>query len=82
MCAGSGDVPTPLDSAASWGIPRMEALRGVVRSLMHELECLLHEYLSYNWDRVEEVLDANRHLLRDDGLVCAWPRNGLSQVRI
>ena len=60
----------------------MDALREVVRGLMHELECLLHEYLSYNWHRVDEVLDANRHLLRDEGLVCAWLRNGTPRVGV
>ena len=50
----------------------MEAVRNVVAVLMHELECILHEYLSFNWDQVEEIYDANKHLLRDEGLVCAW----------
>lgn len=36
----------------------------LMMSLMHELEGLLHEYLSYNWDRVDSVLDANREALR------------------
>lgn len=58
----------------------MEALREVVRGLMHELECLLHEYLSFNWDRVDDVLEVNKHLLRDDGLACLWMRNGASRV--
>ena len=49
-----------------------EAVRGVVAALMHELECILHEYLSFNWDRVDEIYEANKHLLREEGLVCAW----------
>lgn len=36
----------------------------LMMSLMHELEGLLHEYLSYNWDRVDSVLEANREALR------------------
>lgn len=36
----------------------------LMMSLMHELEGLLHEYLSYNWDRVDSVLDANGEALR------------------
>lgn len=50
----------------------VEAVRGVVAALMHELECILHEYLSFNWDRVVEIYNANKHLLREEGLVCAW----------
>jgi hypothetical protein len=33
------------------GSEEAEAVRSVVSALMHELECILHEYLSYNWDR-------------------------------
>ena len=68
--------PSQAGSGLSQAPRSMDALRGVVRSLMHEMECLLYEYLSHNWDRVEEVLEANKHLLRDDGLACALPRNG------
>ena len=42
----------------------------VVGSLMHEIECILHEYLSFNWDRVEEIFDANSVYLSEDGLKC------------
>ena len=44
----------------------------VVGALMHEIECILNEYLSFNWDRLDGVLAANRHLLREDGLACPW----------
>lgn len=44
----------------------------VVGSLMHEIECILHEYLSFNWDRVEEIYDANAMYLSADGLKCLW----------
>ena len=57
---------------APQGAEELEAVRGVVAALMHELECILHEYLSFNWDRVEEIYEANKHLLREEGLVCAW----------
>ena len=26
---------------------------------MHEMECVLHEYLSFNWDRTDEIYSAN-----------------------
>ncbi len=42
---------------------------------MHEIECILHEYLSFNWDRVEEILDANSVYLSEDGLKCPWYSN-------
>ena len=58
----------------------LDALREIVRTLMHEMECLLYEYLSHNWDRAEEVLEANKHLLRDEGLACAWMRNGMLPI--
>ena len=31
---------------------------------MWELECLLHEYLSFNWDRIDDLLQANEDALR------------------
>lgn len=43
---------------------------------MHELEAILHEYLSFNWDRMEEVNKANAHLQRDSGLMCPWRPSG------
>ena len=43
---------------------------------MHEIECILHEYLSFNWDRVEEIFDANSVYLSEDGLKCPWYSNG------
>ena len=36
----------------------------LLTSLMWELECLLHEYLCYNWDRIDDVLQANEDALR------------------
>jgi len=39
---------------------------------MHELEAILHEYLSFNWDRMEEVNTANAPLQRKEGLACPW----------
>ena len=41
-------------------------------TLMHELEAILHEYLSFNWDRMEEVNTANAPLQRKEGLACPW----------
>ena len=42
---------------------------------MHEIECILHEYLSFNWDRVEDIYDANSVYLSEDGLRCLWRSN-------
>ena len=42
---------------------------------MHEIECILYEYLSFNWDRVEEIFDANSVYLSEDGLKCPWYSN-------
>ena len=39
---------------------------------MHEIECILHEYLSFNWDRVEDIYDANSVYLSENGLKCSW----------
>ena len=47
---------------ACWGV--QAAMTGLMTCLMRELECLLHEYLSYNWDRIDVVLDVNREALR------------------
>lgn len=41
-------------------------------ALMHELEAILHEYLSFNWDRMEEMSAANAPLQRKEGLACPW----------
>ena len=41
-------------------------------ALMHELEAILHEYLSFNWDRMEEMNTANAPLQRKEGLACPW----------
>ena len=47
-------------------------LQGTIGALMHELEAILHEYLSFNWDRMEEMNKANAHLQREGGLMCPW----------
>lgn len=47
-------------------------LQGTIGALMHELEAILHEYLSFNWDRMEEVNTANAPLQRKEGLACPW----------
>ena len=52
----------------------------VVASLMHEIECILHEYLSFNWDRVEDIYDANAVYLAPDGLACSWKSHSSMQV--
>ena len=41
-------------------------------ALMHELEAILHEYLSFNWDRMEEMSNANAACQRKEGLACPW----------
>lgn len=38
----------------------IEAVKAVVASFMHEMECILHEYLSFHWDRTDDIFDANR----------------------
>ena len=53
----------------------MKASLQVVGALMHEIECILHEYLSFNWDRVEDIYDANSVYLSEDGLRCFWRSN-------
>lgn len=63
---GQAESPRPRRAAES------ENVRGVLCALMHELECILHEYLSFHWDRLDEIYDANRHLLRKEGPVCVW----------
>ena len=42
------------------GVEEAEAARSVVTSFMHEMECILHEYLSYNWDRADEIYAVNK----------------------
>ena len=51
-------------------------LQGTIGALMHELEAILHEYLSFNWDRIQEVNKANAHLQREAGLMCPWRPSG------
>jgi len=41
-----------------------EAATVLLTSLMWELECLLHEYLCFNWDRIDDVLQSNEEALR------------------
>lgn len=50
----------------------MLTLQGTIGALMHELEAILHEYLSFNWDRMEEMNTANAPLQRKEGLACPW----------
>lgn len=50
----------------------MAGVGQIVGALMHEIECILNEYLSFNWDRLDDVLAANMHLLRENGLACPW----------
>lgn len=65
-------------------IPGMWSARAavlqVVGALMHEIECILHEYLSFNWDRVDEVYEANALYLCDTGLKCLWKSSTNLQV--
>lgn len=58
-----------------------ESVRAVASGLMNELEAILHEYLSFNWDRVEEVLDSNRTVLNGVGLSVPWPSHPSLSVR-
>lgn len=37
---------------------------------------VLHEYLSFNWKNLDDVFEANQHLLREDGLMCTWNKSG------
>ena len=41
----------------------------------HGVQVVLHEYLSYNWHNLEDVYEANRHLLGEDGLFCTWSKS-------
>lgn len=49
-------------------------MKGMVGALMHELEVILHEYLSFNWDRLDDILAANKHLLEPEGPALPSPR--------
>ena len=46
----------------------------MVGALMHELEVILHEYLSFNWDCLDCILAANQHLLAEEGPQLPSPR--------
>ena len=48
---------------------------------MHEIECILHEYLSFNWDRVENIYEANAPYLDENGLRCSWKSHSSLQAR-
>ena len=52
----------------------LHTVKGMVGALMHELEVILHEYLSFNWDRLDDILAANKHLLEPDGPALPSPR--------
>jgi hypothetical protein len=58
------------------------AIAQVVGALMHEIECILHEYLSFNWDRVEDVFEANSFYLEESGLKCLWKSKSNLQVSL
>jgi hypothetical protein len=51
ICQAAENVMTEEGVLGPKGAEEAEAVRAVVAALMHELECILHEYLSYNWDR-------------------------------
>ncbi|KAK9905596.1 hypothetical protein WJX75_002717 [Coccomyxa subellipsoidea] len=68
-CQNSSENRHPSASAAS---KEVCAVKEVVGFLMHEIECILHEYLSFNWDRVDDIYDANAMYLSADGLKCLW----------
>ena len=64
-----------VDQEASFGpkgAEELEAIRAVVSALMHELECILHEYLSFNWDRAEDIYEANKKMLNSGDLPSLW----------
>ena len=52
----------------------LHTVKGMVGALMHELEVILHEYLSFNWDRLDDILAANKHLLEPEGPALPSPR--------
>lgn len=63
------------------GAEESEAVRAVVSALMHELECILHEYLSFNWDKAEDIYDANKKLLSNGHLPKLWKSGPALNVR-
>ncbi|KAK9832479.1 hypothetical protein WJX81_000145 [Elliptochloris bilobata] len=67
MAEGAGGA-----QASHVRLNELSAVREIVGALMHEIECILNEYLSFNWDRLDAVLAASMHLLRPDGLACPW----------
>jgi hypothetical protein len=42
-----------------------------VGNLMRSLECLLHEYLSFNWDHADAMLRCNQSALQCAVLACS-----------
>ena len=63
------------------GAEESEAVRAVVAALMHELECILHEYLSFNWDRAEDIYDTNKKMLHSGDLPSLWKSSPMLSVR-
>lgn len=41
-----------------------EEMTALVGNLMRQLECLLHEYLSFNWDHADAMLRCNQGALQ------------------
>lgn len=64
------------------GAEEAEAVRAVVAALMHELECILHEYLSFNWDRAEDIYDANKKMLHSGDLPSLWKSTPMLSVSL
>lgn len=64
------------------GAEESEAVRAVVSALMHELECILHEYLSFNWDRAEDIYEANKKMLHSGDLPSLWKSVPMLSVSI
>ena len=63
------------------GAEEAEAVRAVVAALMHELECILHEYLSFNWDKAEDIYEANKKLVDSRDLPRLWQSTPSLHVR-
>ncbi|KAK9816033.1 hypothetical protein WJX74_000855 [Apatococcus lobatus] len=73
LCSNEVDMNREAEQHLQQHAADLESVRAVASGLMNELEAILHEYLSFNWDRVEEVLDSNRTVLKGVGLSVPWP---------
>ncbi len=49
---------------ARFGACSQAEMMQLVGNLMRQLECLLHEYLSFNWDHASAVLRSNQDVLQ------------------